>query len=86
MTPANVKSKIYFMWDFTGRTLQMLEAVDALAVVRSTDSEGGMGLDPQLKQLWEEITGRAQFGTVLILDTSGKIEMMCGGGYDGFWG
>ena len=75
------------MWDFTGRTLQLLEGVDeALAKVESSEAESGKNLAGPLKDMWEEITGRAQFGSVLILDTSGKLAMMCEGDTTDFGG
>jgi hypothetical protein len=78
MTPANQKSKVYFMWDFTGRTLGMLNGIEGAAAA-SLGIEGRGGMTAAVKEAWGDIVGRAQFGSVLIFDKSGKIEMMCGG-------
>jgi hypothetical protein len=64
MTPAAYKNKIYFMWDFIGRTLDMLLRLDA-----HKPKEDPSG--------WEDVTSRAMFGNILVHDTTGKLEMMC---------
>ncbi|KAF2398717.1 hypothetical protein EJ06DRAFT_456867, partial [Trichodelitschia bisporula] len=57
MTPANKKSRVYFMWDFCGRTLGMALAIDA-SLPRST------------KKVWEEVNERTVFADVLFHDNS----------------
>jgi hypothetical protein len=81
MTPAAQKSKIYFMWDFTGRTLGMLNGIEgaAAATLGMRGKGKGKGMARKMEEVWDDVVGRAQFGSVLISDTSGKIEMMCGG-------
>lgn len=63
MTPANYKNKVYFMWDFVGRTLGMLYS----PLIDPTNPRG---------EQWEEVTGRALYSDVLIKD-SGKLDIMC---------
>lgn len=52
MTPAASKIKVYFMWDFVGRTIGNLYNVDPT-------------LSSELKE-WAEVRGRAIFSGMLI--------------------
>jgi hypothetical protein len=61
MTPAASKNKIYFMWDFIGRTLGMLAGVDPVR------PRGGP---------WADILSRCTLSKMLILDTTGKLNAM----------
>ncbi|KAF2097373.1 hypothetical protein NA57DRAFT_77630 [Rhizodiscina lignyota] len=63
MTPAYCKTKVYFMWDFVGRTRGMMDMVDPAKPENQ-------------KETWEDLTGRAIFSDVLIHDTTGKADMM----------
>lgn len=66
MTPAASKNKVYFMWDFTGRTVGQL-----LALKPS---------EPRSQaQAMTEVLGRSTFGSVLITDSQDKLDMMVGG-------
>ncbi|TKA78483.1 hypothetical protein B0A49_01473 [Cryomyces minteri] len=56
MTPAASKNRVYFVWDFVGRTLGMLYAVDPSVQRLSTAK----------KELWEGAQGRASFSGMLI--------------------
>ncbi|OCL01330.1 hypothetical protein AOQ84DRAFT_350832 [Glonium stellatum] len=64
MTPAADKNKVYFMWDYVGRTLGML----------------CNEVNPQLKgskKAWEEVIGRISMAKELLLDTKpGMLHMM----------
>lgn len=66
MTPANSKNKVYFMWDFVGRTRGMLEGV--------RKSEKG-------DEMWEDVVGRSQYAVVLIKDKTGQLETMLSAPY-----
>jgi hypothetical protein len=66
MEPAVAKTKVYFMWDFTGRTLGMLDGLDP-------------SLPSSEKRQWAEVVKREAFGRVLINDTTGKINSMVPG-------
>lgn len=57
-TPANSKNSVYFMWDFVGRTLHLLLLVPA-RIER---------LRGKQKEAWEDVKGRAIYGSMLILD------------------
>lgn len=61
---ANRKSKVYHMWDFVGRTLSMLLAVD-------------FDLPRRPKGRWTEVKGRAHYTKTLMLDTTGMLDTMC---------
>lgn len=64
MKPANRKTKVYHMWDFMSRTLSMVLANDP-------------DLPRRQKGLWREVTGRAKYGKLLMMDTTGKLDAMC---------
>ncbi|TFK71336.1 hypothetical protein BDN72DRAFT_958135 [Pluteus cervinus] len=64
MTPAARKSKVYFMWDFVGRTLGTINMLDPTLPRRE-------------KGEWDEAIGRAAFAAVLINDATGKLQAMC---------
>ncbi|KAL8646096.1 MAG: hypothetical protein Q9226_007020 [Calogaya cf. arnoldii] len=67
MTPANSKNKVYFEWDFVGRTLSMFYNVNPTL----------QGLSKQEKEKWEDAVGRTTFTKVLILDTRpGMLDLM----------
>ena len=66
MTPANSKNKVYFMWDFVGRTRAMLEAVKEATIK-----------DPVFK---EEVFGRSTMLSNMIKDKTGKLDAMMGPG------
>lgn len=66
-TPANSKNSVYFMWDFIGRTLHLLYLVPA----------GTERLREKQKKAWEDVKGRAIYGSMLILDEpQGMLEVM----------
>ncbi|KAL8818171.1 MAG: hypothetical protein Q9223_003135 [Gallowayella weberi] len=66
MTPANSRNKIYFQWDFVGRTL-----------VSRPRKDREQGLSKQEKEQWEDATGRITFAKNLILDEMpGMLNMM----------
>ncbi|KAL8786984.1 MAG: hypothetical protein Q9195_007962 [Heterodermia aff. obscurata] len=64
MKPANRKTKVYHMWDFVGRTLSMVLANDP-------------DLPRRQRGLWKEVMGRAQYGKLLMMDTTGMLDAMC---------
>ncbi|KAL8979545.1 MAG: hypothetical protein Q9205_005143 [Flavoplaca limonia] len=67
MTPANSKNKVYFEWDFVGRTLSMFYALNPTL----------QGLTKQEKEKWQDAIGRTTFTKMLILDTTpGMLNMM----------
>ncbi|KAI4239758.1 MAG: hypothetical protein LQ349_000131 [Xanthoria aureola] len=67
MTPANSKNKVYFEWDFVGRTLSMFYDVNPTL----------QNLSKQEKEKWEDAVGRTMFTKMLILDTGpGMLDMM----------
>ena len=53
------------MWDFVGRTLAMLYALDS-----------SLPQTPHQKEQWAEVTSRAFYARTLILDEGGKLDMM----------
>lgn len=61
MTPAASKNKVYFQWDFIGRSLFMLQSVDP-AKPRGT--------------AWTDVQGRSMMAQVLMTDSTGKLEAM----------
>ncbi|CAI6274532.1 unnamed protein product [Periconia digitata] len=61
-TPANSKNKVYFMWDFVGRTFAIL-----------SNAQNVDPADPKGKE-WVDCIGRGCLAHTLILDTSGKLE------------
>ena len=65
MTPATSKNKVYFMWDFVGRTRGMMVNVDPK-------------LSPQARgsQEWKDCLSRSALSQMLIKDKTGKLEMM----------
>ncbi|KAF1998197.1 hypothetical protein P154DRAFT_564941 [Amniculicola lignicola CBS 123094] len=64
MTPAAYKNKIYFMWDFIGRTLGQLSAIDP--------SEARPG-----KPAYDEAKGRAMYAGELISGPQFVLDSMC---------
>jgi hypothetical protein len=64
MTPAAWKNKVYFMWDFVGRTLGMLYALDPSLPARE-------------KKQWDEVSNRCAYGNMLVHDKTGMLETMC---------
>ncbi|KAL9000693.1 MAG: hypothetical protein Q9169_000729 [Polycauliona sp. 2 TL-2023] len=67
MTPANSKNKVYFQWDFVGRTLGMFYNINPTL----------QGLSKDEKEKWEDAKGRTTFAKMLILDTQpGMLNMM----------
>lgn len=74
MTPANSKNKVYFMWDFVGRTLGYVYMVDPSLE----------GLGRQEKEKWDEAKGRAVYSSQLIRDEmKGMLNMMTEQTYPG---
>lgn len=74
MTPANSKNKVYFMWDFVGRTLGYVYMVDPSLE----------GLGRQEKKKWDEAKGRAVYSSQLIRDEmKGMLNMMTEQTYPG---
>ncbi|KAG8525645.1 uncharacterized protein KY384_000405 [Bacidia gigantensis] len=61
--PAKRKTKVYHTWDFVGRTLSMVLAVDPT-------------LPRRLKGQWNEVHGRAKYSKTLIMDTTGMMDRM----------
>ncbi|KAL8705488.1 MAG: hypothetical protein Q9201_001419 [Fulgogasparrea decipioides] len=67
MTPAKSKNKIYFQWDFVGRTLGYMYKVNPTL----------KNLSGQEKEAWEDAVGRTVMTKDLILDTNkGMLDMM----------
>ncbi|KAL8953164.1 MAG: hypothetical protein Q9222_000985 [Ikaeria aurantiellina] len=67
MTPAASKNKVYFMWDFVGRTLSMIYGTKATLE----------NLSKAAQEKWMDAVGRAQFSGLLILDTRpGMLDSM----------
>ncbi|KAK5115179.1 hypothetical protein LTR85_009937 [Meristemomyces frigidus] len=74
MTPANIKSKVYFMWDFIGRTLSF-----AYMVPPSLED-----LDSPQQERWEDVIGRSVMGANLLLDQPpGMLDQMVDMSYPG---
>jgi len=68
MTPAAQKSRIYFLWDFVGRTLQYLYMVDYakdLSEMRGQEEE-----------VMRDAIGREALSVVLVNDRVGKTDWM----------
>lgn len=66
-TPANRKTKIYFLWDFVGRTRGMMATISP-------------SLPRVEKGQWQDVKGRAMFTKVLIDDeNSPRARMMFAG-------
>lgn len=68
MTPANSKNKVYFMWDFVGRTRATLENAKEAT---SKDSA------------FVDVLSRSMMAVDLIKDRTGKLDMMVGGPHPG---
>ncbi|KAL8282830.1 hypothetical protein RB597_010188 [Gaeumannomyces tritici] len=64
MMPAADKNKVYFMWDFVGRTLGMMAAVPPTTPKASLASSA----------MFKDIIGRTVMAEVLIRDTTGKLD------------
>ncbi|KAL9092257.1 MAG: hypothetical protein Q9165_004431 [Trypethelium subeluteriae] len=90
MTPAASKNKVYFMWDFVGRTLVDTTQTtpdktiaDLLTCIRVPQSMVAK-VDPSLQNMgkaetetWTDIVGRSAMAQQLILDTMpGGLDMM----------
>ncbi|KAF1816981.1 hypothetical protein P152DRAFT_5453 [Eremomyces bilateralis CBS 781.70] len=67
MTPAAYKNKVYFIWDFVGRTLGMLLMLDP-----KRPQEDNLGH-------WSDASGRVEFAKLLIMDKGpdSKLDLMC---------
>lgn len=66
MVPAIYKNKVYFMWDFVGRTLGMMLMLDP---TRPQEDHPGV---------WGDASGRTQKVKELIAgDSSGALDLMC---------
>ena len=73
-TPANRKNKVYFMWDFVGRTLHTAYLTPASM----------NDLSQQEKNCWADVQGRARMIRSLLLDEMpGMLDMMVGQGTPG---
>ncbi|KAF2234680.1 hypothetical protein EV356DRAFT_576609 [Viridothelium virens] len=67
MTPAASKNKVYFMWDFVGRTMSMAGKVDPKL----------QNMGKAEKEIWSDVVGRSMMAKQLILDTMpGGLDMM----------
>ncbi|MCJ1459407.1 hypothetical protein MMC28_009785 [Mycoblastus sanguinarius] len=74
MTPAASKNKVYFMWDFVGRTLGSLYNVNPTL----------QKLSKQEKEAWEEAKGRATYAKMLMTDAMpGMLDQMTASTYPG---
>nr|POE78038.1 hypothetical protein CFP56_09679 [Quercus suber] len=74
MTPAASKNKVYFMWDFIGRTLGMQFSVP----------ESLQGLSSPQQETWNDVVGRSVMGAGLILDEKpGMLAQMMQMSYPG---
>ena len=83
-TPANNKNKVYFMWDFVGRTLvsvfhalcqglPLMSLLHNLYLVPSDLQDMGERDNERMK----DCIGRAMMSAIMITDTeSGRLEMM----------
>ncbi|KAJ0107435.1 hypothetical protein J7T55_009400 [Diaporthe amygdali] len=73
MTPAASKNQVYFVWDFVGRTLAMMDAVPP-------QLQASPQWSPAVEKMWKgEIVGRSTVVAGLISgDTSGdpKLSML----------
>ncbi|KIW04458.1 hypothetical protein, variant 2 [Verruconis gallopava] len=82
-TPAASKNKVYFMWDFVGRTLAMLFGLPPSMPGRPapppqtiSTPEGAEAWKEKQKQGWTEVMQRALYARELILDEGGKLDAM----------
>ncbi|KAK4498014.1 hypothetical protein PRZ48_010670 [Zasmidium cellare] len=76
MTPANSKNKVYFMWDFVGRTLGYFSQLSDVTSVNS--------MNATQKELWGDVEGRCEMAANLILDTMpGMLNNMVEQSYPG---
>ena len=66
MTPANSKNKVYFMWDFVGRTRSMLEA--------ASGSPAGV-------EVFRDVRSRSAYGSHLVNDGTGILDEMTDASY-----
>lgn len=76
--PANSKNKVYFMWDFVGRTLGYLIGVGKIVEegVGQWDAKGNAKGNDQVKEMWEDMQGRCVMAVMLITDREGQLDMM----------
>jgi hypothetical protein len=75
MQPAHIKTKVYFMWDFIGRTLGM-----ALIVPPTITSETMGSLPARDREAWSDLQSGCVMAAELILDTRpGMLDMMVEG-------
>ena len=58
-TPANSKNRVYFMWDYMGRTLHMLYLVPASLPDSMSKEE---------KERYQDVAGRSTMGVMMIKD------------------
>ncbi|PVH93873.1 hypothetical protein DM02DRAFT_618988 [Periconia macrospinosa] len=61
-TPANSKNKVYFMWDFVGRTFALLSNTQVINPANPSGKE------------WVDIMLRGTMAHSLIVDTTGRLE------------
>lgn len=67
MTPAASKNRVYFMWDFVGRTLGKLYQVNPTLDFGSNEE----------REMWADIEGRATMAALLITDkVPGMLNQM----------
>lgn len=86
MTPANSKNKVYFMWDFVGRTIVSIlisYCIDKPHIDAHTkgylpnlfDVTSLNSMNAMQKYLWEDVQQRCVLAADLILDTTpGKLN------------
>ena len=74
MTPAASKNKVYFMWDFIGRTLgNLYEVLSNLQFA-----------NPNQREKWDDVHSRSALAAQLILDTMpGMLNTMTEKTYPG---
>ncbi|KAF9263042.1 hypothetical protein L218DRAFT_987817 [Marasmius fiardii PR-910] len=66
MTPANSKNKIYFMWDFVGRSLGML-----FTIPPEKNPRRGMH-----KATWSDVVGRTVMAKKLLIEDQVMLNSM----------
>ena len=61
---ADMTMQVYQMWDFVGRTLSMLLAVD-------------FDLPRSQREHWQDVSGRAMYVKVLMTTENKTLDLMC---------
>ncbi|KAL8822981.1 MAG: hypothetical protein Q9191_006297 [Dirinaria sp. TL-2023a] len=77
MTPAASKNKVYFIWDFIGRTLSGGQSVFVSQSYVYKVNPMLENLSEPENDIWDDATGRAMFAGMLITDqTEGMLDQM----------